>query len=139
MYIQNLYLNKIKIQFFLNITGEEAAITCPENNNSSSRVTDSALQIAGTPYLRRGSVPADISELRRDVYNRNSVKRNRKKVLRRRSSGGPEMFAGGIEASDTGAWVRWKKDIARRDSIPEPLTKRRGSLPIDMVAISHAG
>lgn len=94
------------------------------------------------PSLRRGSVPADISELRRDMYNRNSVNgksRNRKKVLRRRSSGGPEMFAGGLDGTDNAACVRWKRDIARRDSIPEPLTKRRGSLPIDMVAISHAG
>ncbi|XP_048506638.1 uncharacterized protein LOC105685760 isoform X3 [Athalia rosae] len=119
-------------------TCEEA--NCPDNNNSS-RITDPTVPISGTLSLRRGSVPADISELRRDVYNRNSVNgkaRNRKKVLRRRSSGGPEMFTGCTDNMDNGNSVRWKRDMLRRDSIPEPLTKRRGSLPIDMVVISHA-
>ncbi|XP_046589292.1 uncharacterized protein LOC107226321 isoform X3 [Neodiprion lecontei] len=114
---------------------------CPNNNNASTHVIEAPLPISGMPSLRRGSVPADISELRREMYNRNSVNgksRNRKKVLRRRSSGGPEMFAGGMDVAESAAWIRWKRDIGRKESIPEPATKRRGSLPIDMVAISHA-
>ncbi|XP_046738000.1 uncharacterized protein LOC124406594 isoform X5 [Diprion similis] len=113
---------------------------CPSNNNASTHVIEAPLPITGMPSSRRGSVPADISELRREMYNRNSVNgksRNRKKVLRRRSSGGPEMFAGSMDVVENAAWIRWKRDIGRKESIPEPVTKRRGSLPIDMVAISH--
>ncbi|KZC07930.1 High affinity cAMP-specific 3',5'-cyclic phosphodiesterase 7A [Dufourea novaeangliae] len=84
--------------------------TGTSNNNGLTRIIDSTGP--GMPSPRRGSVPADISELRRDMFNRSSINgkpRNRKKVLKRRSSGGPEMFS------------------------------VRGSLPIEMVAISHAG
>ncbi|XP_076249464.1 uncharacterized protein LOC143188861 isoform X2 [Calliopsis andreniformis] len=115
--------------------------TGSSNNNGITRIIDSTGP--GMPSPRRGSVPADISELRRDMFNRSSVNgkpRNRKKVLRRRSSGGPEMFSGGsTDGNDNGTWLKWKRELGKRDSIPEPLIKRRGSLPIEMVAISHAG
>lgn len=94
------------------------------------------------PSPRRGSVPADISELRRDLFGRNSVNgktRNRKKTLKRRSSGGPEMFSGNTDDNENGKWLGWKRELAKRDSIPEPSVKRRGSLPVEMVSISHAG
>ncbi|KAG7203506.1 hypothetical protein KM043_013562 [Ampulex compressa] len=111
------------------------------NNNGMTRINDS-----GTPGMsspRRGSVPADISELRRDMFSRNSINgkpRNRKKVLRRRSSGGPEMFSGGsLDGNDNSTWLKWKREQGKRDSIPEPVVKRRGSLPIEMVAVSHSG
>ncbi|XP_076181519.1 uncharacterized protein LOC143153819 isoform X3 [Ptiloglossa arizonensis] len=115
--------------------------TGTSNNNGLTRIIDSTGP--GMPSPRRGSVPADISELRRDMFNRSSINgkpRNRKKVLRRRSSGGPEMFSGGsTDGNDNGTWLKWKRELGKRDSIPEPLIKRRGSLPIEMVAISHAG
>ncbi|XP_053984430.1 uncharacterized protein LOC128879363 isoform X2 [Hylaeus volcanicus] len=115
--------------------------TGTSNNNGITRIIDSTGP--GMPSPRRGSVPADISELRRDMFNRSSINgkpRNRKKVLRRRSSGGPEMFSGGsTDGNDNGTWLKWKRELGKRDSIPEPLIKRRGSLPIEMVAISHAG
>lgn len=91
---------------------------------------------------RRGSIPADISELRRDLFSRNNVNnkpRNRKKVLRRRSSGGPEMFDGSTDWNDNGMWLKWKREIGKRDPVPEAFVKRRRSLPIEMVAVSHAG
>ena len=96
---------------------------------------------------RRGSVPADISELRRDLFGRNSGNggkstRGRKKILRRRSSGGPEMFHGSAIADENGAWHRAKREAVavKRDSLPEPVVvKRRGSLPIEMVAVSLTG
>lgn len=92
---------------------------------------------------RRGSVPADISELRHDMFSRNSLNnksRSRKKILKRRSSGGPEMFTGkSIDGNDNDTWLKWKREIGKRDPVPETLVKRRGSLPIEMVAVSHAG
>lgn len=92
---------------------------------------------------RRGSIPADISELRRDLFSRNNVnnkQRNRKKILRRRSSGGPEMFTGGsTDGNDNGTWLKWKRETGKRDPVPEAFVERRGSLPIEMVAVSHAG
>ncbi|XP_076749337.1 uncharacterized protein LOC143422515 isoform X2 [Xylocopa sonorina] len=115
--------------------------TGSSNNNGITRIIDSTGP--GMPSPRRGSVPADISELRRDMFNRSSINgkpRNRKKVLRRRSSGGPEMFSGGsTDGNDNGAWLKWKRELGKKDSIPEPIVKRRGSLPIEMLAISHAG
>nr|KAF7423649.1 hypothetical protein H0235_008932 [Vespula pensylvanica] len=112
------------------------------NNNGTNRAFDSTAS-AGMPSPRRGSIPADISELRRELFSKSNVNgkpRNRKKVLKRRSSGGPEMFAGGIvEGNDIGTSHKWKRELGKRDSIPEPLVKRRGSLPIEMVAASHAG
>ncbi|KAK2587079.1 hypothetical protein KPH14_011024 [Odynerus spinipes] len=115
------------------------------NNNGIARTFDSTAPVcSGMPSPRRGSVPADISELRRELFNKssnvNGKSRNRKKVLKRRSSGGPEMFAGGIaEGSDIGTSHKWKRELGKRDSIPEPLVKRRGSLPIEMVAATHTG
>ncbi|XP_078049153.1 uncharacterized protein LOC144476297 isoform X2 [Augochlora pura] len=115
--------------------------TGTSNNNGLARIIDSTGPSMPSP--RRGSVPADISELRRDMFNRSSINgkpRNRKKILRRRSSGGPEMFSGGsTDGNDNGTWLIWKRELGKRDPIPEPLVKRRGSLPIEMVAISHAG
>lgn len=91
---------------------------------------------------RRGSIPADISELRRDLFrnNVNNKPRNRKKILRRRSSGGPEMFIGGsTDGNDNGMWKKWRKEIGKRDPVPETFVKRRGSLPIEMMTVSHTG
>lgn len=112
------------------------------NNNGISRLFDST--VSGMLSPRRGSVPADISELRRDLFGRNSANnkpRSRKKILRRRSSGGPEMFTSGAstDGNDNGTWLKWKRETGKRDPVPESLVKRRGSLPIEMVAVSHAG
>ncbi|XP_033209882.1 uncharacterized protein LOC117167690 isoform X2 [Belonocnema kinseyi] len=134
------------------IAASDERENCPMNNNNNSnnnssinnngnRITEgSSLSVPGMPSPRRGSVPADISELRRDLFGRNSVNgksRNRKKVLRRRSSGGPEMFAGGNGDGNDNVWLKPKS--VKRDSISEPMVKRRGSLPVDVVAVSHTG
>ncbi|XP_043510361.1 uncharacterized protein LOC122528853 isoform X3 [Frieseomelitta varia] len=89
--------------------------TGSSNNNGITRIVDSIGP--GMPSPRRGSVPADISELRRDMFNRSSIN----------------------DGNDNGTWLKWKRELGKKDSIPEPLVKRRGSLPIEMVAISHAG
>uniref|UniRef100_A0A0C9PSV9 Phosphodiesterase n=3 Tax=Fopius arisanus TaxID=64838 RepID=A0A0C9PSV9_9HYME len=114
----------------------------PVNNNNNNHGSNNNAPTIGMPSPRRGSVPADISELRRDLFGRNSVNgktRNRKKTLKRRSSGGPEMFAGCTDDNENGKWSGWKRELSKRDSIPEPSVKRRGSLPVEMVSISHAG
>ncbi|XP_053595822.1 uncharacterized protein LOC103575125 isoform X2 [Microplitis demolitor] len=147
------------------------------NNNPGSiqqiRLVESGLvSTTGNPGVplspRRGSVPADISELRRDYFIRNasnnpsvsnnvsgtqlpqnkSISRNnRKKSLRRRSSGGPEMFSipstddndnGCCSNTTTSKWTGWKRDLKRDSNIPEPSVKRRGSLPVEMLSVAHS-
>ncbi|XP_023713018.1 uncharacterized protein LOC111867414 isoform X3 [Cryptotermes secundus] len=90
--------------------------------------------------VRRGSVPADISsELR--LRNGNSNKsRTRKKVLRRRSSGGPEMFtvSGPEPFGDGMTWQQWHREFMPRWMAESVLTRRRGSLPIEVLATTHS-
>ncbi|XP_011057861.1 PREDICTED: uncharacterized protein LOC105148068 isoform X1 [Acromyrmex echinatior] len=135
----------------LTLTRERESISINNNNNNnnnSNRSNNNGISkcdstMSGMLSPRRGSIPADISELRRDLFSRNNVNskpRNRKKILRRRSSGGPEMFTcGSTDGNDNGTWLKWKRDIGKRDPVPEAFVKRRGSLPIEMVAVSHAG
>jgi hypothetical protein len=97
--------------------------------------------------VRRGSVPADLSaELRLGNglgRNGNSGRsRTRKKVLRRRSSGGPEMFTGsGSEPVGDGVmWQqRWRREMPARWTVEQAVARRRGSLPIDMLTTTHSG
>lgn len=111
-------------------------------------VSSSGIGIPSSP--RRGSVPADISELRREylirnassagVTTQNKSRNNRKKSLRRRSSGGPEMFSNPTDDNDNASKCGWKRDFKRdSSSIPEPSVKRRGSLPVEVVSIAHTG
>ncbi|XP_014209090.1 uncharacterized protein LOC106639820 isoform X2 [Copidosoma floridanum] len=124
------------------------------NNNGFSRLSVE-VALGSTPgailNARRGSVPADISELRRDLFGRSSFTggngksrntRSSKKLLRRRSSGGPEMFASGADGNDNGAiWPssRGKRDFIKREEPVPLLAKRRGSLPVEMLALSFTG
>lgn len=96
--------------------------------------------------VRRGSVPADFnSELRFSNglgRNGNSGKsRIRKKILCRRSSGGPEMFTdSGPEAFGEGVtWQQWHHELLSRRTVEPALARRRGSLPIEMLATTHSG
>ncbi|XP_050448281.1 rho GTPase-activating protein gacF-like isoform X3 [Cataglyphis hispanica] len=127
--------------FSINNNNNNNNSTNNSNNNGISKLFDSS--VSGMFSPRRGSVPADISELRHDMFSRNSVNsksRSRKKILKRRSSGGPEMFTGqSTDGNDNGIWLKWKREIGKHDPVPEALVKRRGSLPIEMVAVSHAG
>ncbi|XP_072752899.1 uncharacterized protein [Anoplolepis gracilipes] len=138
-----LTLSSDRESFSINNNNNNNNNTNNSNNNGISKLFDSS--ISGMFSPRRGSVPADISELRHDMFNRNSVNsksRSRKKILKRRSSGGPEMFTDKSimdDGNDNGTWLKWKREIGTRDSVSEALVKRRGSLPIEMVAVSHAG
>ncbi|XP_026826662.1 uncharacterized protein LOC105276337 isoform X4 [Ooceraea biroi] len=114
--------------------------TSNSKNNGISKLFDS--MVSRMLSIRRGSVPADMSELRHEPFSRNNVNnktRNRKKILRRRSSGGPEMFIGkSIEGNDNSTWFKCKREIGKFNPVPETLVKRRGSLPIEMMTVSHA-
>ncbi|PSN42404.1 hypothetical protein C0J52_25313 [Blattella germanica] len=85
-------------------------------------------------YLRRGSVPSDLSsDLRRLDGQKSGKSRVRKNVLRRRSSGGPEMFTtSGLEP------IAWRREVLARRTAEQALVRRRGSLPIEVLA-SHSG
>ncbi|XP_020286140.1 uncharacterized protein LOC109855871 isoform X2 [Pseudomyrmex gracilis] len=136
-----LTLTSERHSFSVNNNNNNNNNTSSGNNNGINRLFDNTF--SGMLSPRRGSVPADISELRRDLFTRNNVNnksRNRKKVLKRRSSGGPEMFIGisTTDGNDNGTWFKWKREMGKRDPVPETFIKRRGSLPIEM-AVSHAG
>lgn len=92
------------------------------------------------PYQRRGSVPSESNAAVRSSVN--GKRRNPKKVLRRRSSGGAEILSPGINesvasTSDSSVWNRFKKELTRRGDSETLLTRRRGSLPIEVLAIGQ--
>ncbi|XP_021930997.1 uncharacterized protein LOC110835253 isoform X3 [Zootermopsis nevadensis] len=118
-------------------------------SNIFTRPLEEALpHVTNQQYLvnvRQDSVPVDLNpELR--ISNglgrngNNSKSRTRKKVLRRRSSGGPEMFASsGSELFGDGvSWQHWRRELLARRTREQALAKRRGSLPIDMLATTNS-
>ena len=117
--------------------------------NTSTRPLEASPNIINQQHyvnVRRGSVPADFnSELRFSSglgRNGNSSKsRIRKKILCRRSSGGPEMFTdSGPEAFGEGVtWQQWHHELLSRRTAEPALARRRGSLPIEMLATTHSG
>jgi len=116
--------------------------------NISTRPLDTSPNIINQQHnvnVRRGSVPADFnSELRFSNglgrNGNNSKSRIRKKILCRRSSGGPEMFTdSGPEAFGEGVtWQQWHHELLSRRTAEPALAKRRGSLPIEMLATTHS-
>lgn len=93
------------------------------------------------PYQRRGSVPCETNLVARSSVN--GKRRNPKKILRRRSSSGAEILtpimseSGEATTSNASgsAWNRFKKEFTRRSDSENTVTKRRGSLPIEVLAI----
>nr|XP_029729554.1 uncharacterized protein LOC109400568 isoform X1 [Aedes albopictus] len=107
---------------------------------------------------RRGSVPCDSSN---SVVIRNSFnnkRRSAKKVLRRRSSGGAEILSpilsedatsgsgngngggggGGAAGSSTSSSTAWQR-FKRRADAENLLSRRRGSLPVEVLTIGYSG
>jgi cAMP-specific phosphodiesterase 4 len=98
---------------------------------------------ASVPHQRRGSTPCESN-----VFSRGSVngkRRNPKKILRRRSSSGAEILtpiaSDAVESTSSNnggggsVWSRHKKEWSRHADSDALLTKRRGSLPIEVLAI----
>ncbi|XP_037904813.1 uncharacterized protein LOC119647762 isoform X3 [Hermetia illucens] len=105
-----------------------------------------------TPFQRRGSVPCDNKSSNRSNNNNcNGKTRNRKKLLRRRSSGGAEILtpilaeaelaAGSSSGGTSGssAWYRFKRTDRSKSDIESLLSRRRGSLPVEVLAVCHTG
>ncbi|XP_049547240.1 uncharacterized protein LOC125958143 isoform X1 [Anopheles darlingi] len=111
----------------------------------------------GQPYSmpRRGSVPCESSNNVAQLRSSFSLKRrSTKKAIRRRSSGGAEILSpilsedsgaggssGGTGASSSSAWYRIKRSDAghRRSDNESLLSRRRGSLPVEVLAIGYSG
>lgn len=92
---------------------------------------------------RRSSVPIEnLSLVSSNGSFNNKNNRARKKILRRRSSGGAEILspiqADSSESSGT-PWYKFKKDINRKTDIDALLSRRRGSLPVEVFAVCHTG
>lgn len=91
------------------------------------------------PYQRRSSVPCESNVVVRSSVN--GKRRNPKKILRRRSSSGAEILtpimseSGEATTSNASVWNRFKKEWTRRTDSDVIVTKRRGSLPIEVLAI----
>ena len=94
-------------------------------------------------------MPSDLSsEFKRQSFHdgRSSEKsgksRVRKNILRRRSSGGPEMFASSnVEPYGDGmTGQRWRREVLARRTAEQVLVRRRGSLPVEVLAAAtHSG
>lgn len=99
-----------------------------------------------TIIQRRGSVPCEnLSSTNRN--NCNGKTKNRKKMLRRRSSGGAEILCPIVAESEpsssgSSSWYRFKRSEPsknNRSDLDMLLTRRRGSLPVEVLAVSHSG
>lgn len=110
---------------------------------SSENSTHSVISSV-TSHQRRGSVPCESSVLSRTSIN--AKRRNPKKILRRRSSSGAEILtpivSESIESSTSNnaggsSWSHYTTIVAspRRTESDSLLTKRRGSLPIEVLSI----
>lgn len=107
-----------------------------------------------TPIQRRGSVPCEnLSAPNRNNCHNNNKAKSRKKILRRRSSGGAEILspiAGEAEAGastttttpSSTAWYRFKRSsdaTKNRSDLDLLLSRRRGSLPVEVLTVCHSG
>uniref|UniRef100_A0A182KC03 Phosphodiesterase n=1 Tax=Anopheles christyi TaxID=43041 RepID=A0A182KC03_9DIPT len=100
---------------------------------------------------RRGSVPCESTN---NVALRSSFsikRRSTKKAIRRRSSGGAEILSpilsedtaggsNGAGSSSSNAWYRIKRDSGHRRTGDNEslLSRRRGSLPVEVLAIGYS-
>jgi hypothetical protein len=116
----------------------------PQEMNNFTVISTNTVQ-------RRGSVPCEsstITTITTTSRSNNKKHRNTKKVLYRRSSSGAEiltpimadtMDSGACSSSKGGngsdsAWYRFKKDVMKRKEA-DYLTKRRGSLPVEVLSL----
>ncbi|KAJ6644256.1 High affinity cAMP-specific 3',5'-cyclic phosphodiesterase 7A [Pseudolycoriella hygida] len=126
------------------------SMPAPVNRNTSDNGAiqpDSQYATNVSLIQRRGSVPCDSY----GGYSRNACNgknRNRKKLLRRRSSGGAEILSPILAEPDDGAgesssvssssWYCFKREMTRnRSDLDTLLSKRRGSLPVEVLAVCH--
>lgn len=108
---------------------------------SSSEKSSHSVISSAADNQRRGSVPCESNVLSRGV---NGKRRNPKKILRRRSSSGAEILtpiaseskeSTSNNKSGTSVWNRFKREWTPRGDSDVLLTRRRGSLPIEVLSI----
>ncbi|KAL0280312.1 UNVERIFIED_CONTAM: hypothetical protein PYX00_001646 [Menopon gallinae] len=104
-----------------------------EGNNLRITQDSSAYSL---PNPRRGSIPGETGW----TESGGKGKSRGKKVLRRRSSGGPEMFCTSEYGNDN---MKWRRDVISRRNGSDPVSdlatsRRRGSLPIDVLLATHS-
>nr|CAD7573159.1 unnamed protein product [Timema californicum] len=102
-------------------------LTAPTGEGGQSESSTDPLSsiLARQTQLYRGTGAADMG----------SGKTRGRKVLRRRSSGGPELFEPGREGV---SWHHWRREVLARRTDAQ-LLGRRGSLPIEVLALTHSG
>lgn len=94
---------------------------------------------------RRSSVPNDnlVATSRNNCHTTKS--KSRKKSLRRRSSGGAEILCSMVsetEPSSSSPWfTRFKRSetTKNRSDLDHLLSRRRGSLPVEVLTTCHSG
>lgn len=95
---------------------------------------------------RRSSVPSDnpvVAANRNNCHNGKS--KNRKKSLRRRSSGGAEILCSIVSetepSSSSSPWYRFKRSetTKNRSDLDLLLSRRRGSLPVEVLTTCNSG
>lgn len=95
---------------------------------------------------RRSSVPSDnpaVASNRNNCHNGKS--KNRKKSLRRRSSGGAEILCSIVSetepSSSSSPWYRFKRSetTKNRSDLDLLLSRRRGSLPVEVLTTCNSG
>lgn len=101
--------------------------------------------VASASQQRRGSTPCESNVFGRGSVNGKRRNPNPKKILRRRSSSGAEILtpiaSDAVESTSSNnggggsVWSRYKKEWSRHADSDALLTKRRGSLPIEVLAI----
>uniref|UniRef100_A0A182PP52 Phosphodiesterase n=1 Tax=Anopheles epiroticus TaxID=199890 RepID=A0A182PP52_9DIPT len=138
-------------------------LPAPQSTAGGSGVSSNTAQLPNSlvsplPYpgmQRRGSVPCESSN---NVALRSSFsikRRSTKKAIRRRSSGGAEILSpilsedaaggsngAGSSSSSSNAWYRIKRDSGHRRTGGDNeslLSRRRGSLPVEVLAIGYSG
>lgn len=138
-------LHKKKYQITWNfITNNFLRIEDENHGDRTSCMTPVEQPYNAWHYRRRGSAPTDLPHPngteRRDQLTRHTslngkTGRRRKQSLNRRGSGGPEIVCKSETPTDT-----WSRFLLRRNETPDSLlARRRGSLPIEVLTVGHAG
>lgn len=149
------YLFVIAVVFADSTDRSSATKTKPPPNNENI-IYNTNVQL----IQRRGSMPCEsLTVLSRNGCNGKN-RSSRKKLLRRRSSGGADLLVPTIgetdhrgsdfaddhsqasqsQAPSSTSWFRFKREITRnRSDLDTFLTRRRGSLPVEMQGVTHSG
>lgn len=148
------YFNLIAPVVFADSTDRSSASKIKPPPNNENIVYNTNVQL----IQRRGSMPCEsLTVLSRNGCNGKN-RSSRKKLLQRRSSGGADLLVPTIGETDhrgsemtdddcqpsqtpsSTSWFRFKREITRnRSELDTFLSRRRGSLPVEMQGVSHSG